>query len=59
MHAFPKAKSTAIRAVVYRANGRVENLGLISFKHRNPVIHWTVNAYIRLKDFINDRSRPE
>lgn len=54
---FPKAKSTAIHAVVTRANGKVEDLGLISFRHRNLVIHYAVNAYIRIKEFFNDRSR--
>lgn len=53
------AKQTSIHAVVTRKDGTVENLGLISYWHRNPIINWVVNAYIRLKDFINDRSRPK
>ena len=53
-----KPKYSSIRAVVTRADGTVENLGLISFKHRNLIIHWAVNAYIRLKDFYHGRSRP-
>lgn len=54
---FPKAKSTAVRAVVTRANGDVENLGLISYRNRNLVLHYAVNGYIKLKEFFNDRSR--
>lgn len=56
-YAFPKARSTAIRAVVTRADGRIIDLGLISYRHRNPFIHYAVNAYIALKDLFNDRSR--
>jgi hypothetical protein len=52
-----ETRSMALRAVVIRVDGRTENLGLISFKHKNPFIHYAVNAYIRLKDFFNDRSR--
>lgn len=57
IHALPEAKSTAISAVVIRADGRRVNLGLISFKHRNPIIHWAVNLYISVKDYFNDHSR--
>lgn len=53
------AKASAIHAVITRADGTVEDLGLISYWHRNPVINWTVNFYIRIKDFINGRSRPK
>lgn len=57
--AHARAKYTAIRAVVTRADGRVEDLGLISFRHRNLFIHVAVNAYIRIRDFLNGRSRPK
>ena len=53
------AKSGSIHATVIRANGQIENLGLISYWHTNPVMNWAVNFYIRLKDFINGRSRPK
>lgn len=32
-----KAKQITIEAVVTRADGRVEKLGVISFYHRNPL----------------------
>lgn len=51
------AKSSAVHAVVTRADGSIEDLGLISYWHRNPGINWVVNAYIFLKDKINGRSR--
>lgn len=54
-----QARSAAITAVITRADGRVERLGLISFYHRNPVINAAVNAYIRIKDFLHGRSRPK
>lgn len=31
---------SAVHAVVIRANGKVENLGLISFHSRNPLRRW-------------------
>lgn len=43
--------STAISAVVTRADGTVEDLGLISFSSPNPIIHWAVNLYIKTKRF--------
>lgn len=44
-----KAKSTSISAVVTRADGRIENLGLISYWHKNPLLRWPVNLYIWIK----------
>jgi len=52
INALPKAKATSIRLVVTRANGRVENLGLVSYWNRNPLKRWAVNLYIRLKEII-------
>lgn len=43
-------KCTSISAVVTRANGKVEPLGVISFRHRNPFIHYPVNFYIWIKE---------
>jgi hypothetical protein len=51
-HTQAKARRCSIRAVVTRADGTVEDLGLISFSHRNLFIHYAVNAYIRLKELI-------
>lgn len=45
------AKSASIHAVVTRADGSVEDLGLISFYHKNPLINFAVNKYIKLKDY--------
>lgn len=40
----------AIYIDVIRADGRVERRGLVSFYHRNPVINWAGNFYIKLKE---------
>lgn len=45
-----RARSTSIRAVVTRADGRVENLGLISYWSRNPLKRWSVNFFIWIKE---------
>jgi hypothetical protein len=52
-------KSVSIRAVVHRADGRKENRGLIAYWHRNPVLNFIVNAYIKTRDHIYGRSRPK
>ena len=45
-------KSVSIQAVVVRgATGKVENLGTVSYYHRNPLINWTVNRWIKFKDW--------
>jgi hypothetical protein len=43
------AKEMSISAVITRADGRVENLGLISYYHRNPLKRWAVQAWIFVK----------
>lgn len=53
-------KYQTIRAVVTRADGTVENRGIVSFSHRNPIINligaplarfngWAWERYYRLK----------
>ncbi len=53
------AKSSSISAIVTRADGSVENLGMIAFWHKNPLKRWAVNCFIKIKERINGRSRPE
>lgn len=43
------AKSASIRARVIRADGRVEDLGLIAFHHKNWIIRRAVNAWLVVK----------
>jgi hypothetical protein len=45
-----KAREGSISAVVTRADGRVENLGIICYWSRNPVKHWIVNQWIKVKE---------
>lgn len=40
----------SISAVVTRADGTVENLGVISYYNKNPVIHKMVNMWIKYKE---------
>jgi hypothetical protein len=35
-----KPKKVTVSAVVTRADGRVENLGVIAYHHRNPFFQW-------------------
>jgi hypothetical protein len=43
------AKSATFRAVVTRADGTVEDLGLIAYWHKNPFVRWAVNGWLKLK----------
>lgn len=52
MRANSGSKSQSVYAVVTRADGRVENKGLVAFYHKNPVIHFVVNAWIKLKEYL-------
>ena len=53
--------STSIEAVVYRADGRVEKLGIISYYHRNPLkrlamkvsIFCRINVYWRIRRWLH------
>ena len=43
------ARKASLHAVVTRADGRVENLGVISYYHRFAPLRWIVNLYINVK----------
>lgn len=43
------AKYTTIRATVIRADGRVEPYGAVAFAHRNPIVNWAGNLFIKIK----------
>jgi len=45
--ATPERKWTTVRAVVTRADGTVEDRGMISFQHRNPIISAIGNLYVK------------
>ena len=45
------ARKASVRAVVTRADGRVEDRGLISYYHRNPLLRWPVNLWLSAKTF--------
>lgn len=42
-----KAREATIEMVITRANGQVENLGVVSYWHRNPLkrLLWRLNQY--------------
>lgn len=54
-----RAKSSSISATITRADGSIENLGMIAFWHRNPLVRLAGNLLIKFKERINGRSRPE
>lgn len=54
-----RAKYSSISAVVTRADGTVENLGVIAFWHRNPFLRIAGNLLIKIKELFNGRSRPK
>ena len=43
------AREATIEMVVTRANGTVENLGVVSYWHRNPLkrLAWRVGNYLK------------
>jgi len=46
-----KAREASISAVVTRADGRVEDLGVISYYHRNPWkrLLWRISRFLKGK----------
>ena len=54
-----KAKSSSISAVITRADGTIENLGIVAYWHRNPLKRLLVNLYIWIKDKKHGRQSPE
>lgn len=52
-----KIKSSSIEAVVIRADGRVEPLGMVAYHSRNPIKHFAVNAWLYVKDRWRNRSK--
>lgn len=53
MHNVPaKAKNAYLHAVVTRADGSVEKLGVIAYYNRNPLFHYPVNWWIKIKEFM-------
>jgi hypothetical protein len=47
--AHAKTRKATLHAVVTRADGRVEDLGMIAYYHRNPIWRWIVNAFITVR----------
>lgn len=44
-----KPKSASISAVIIRADGTVEDLGIVEYYHSNPIINafWQVKLYLK------------
>lgn len=49
------AKKASLRAVVTRANGTVEDYGIIAYYHKNPVINMLMNRWIKVKEAMRMR----
>ncbi len=45
-----RPRSVSISAVITRADGRVENLGTISYFHKNPLLRWAWHGRRWLKE---------
>jgi len=43
------AKCQSLGLVKTTADGRRINLGVWAFSHKNSVVHWTVNTWIKAK----------
>jgi hypothetical protein len=44
-----KPRSATVEAVITRADGTVEKLGVIAYHHRNPVRSFFVNLWISIR----------
>lgn len=44
-----ETKQASLEMVVTRANGTVENLGVVSYYSKNPFKRWAVNLWIYVK----------
>lgn len=47
-----KPRAASVHAVITRANGNVEDYGMISYYHRNPLRSWAVNIAISVRRFV-------
>lgn len=52
-----QVQATKLRAVVTRADGTVEDLGLISYSNKNLFKHFSVNLYIKVRDLCRQVKR--
>lgn len=51
IHTTAKTKKASLSAVITRADGRIENLGIVAYQHRNPLIHYPMNLWIKFKEY--------
>lgn len=50
-----RAREASLYAVVTRADGTTEDMGMIAYYHKNPVLCWIVNAFIAVRRYITAR----
>jgi hypothetical protein len=55
--AHQQVREASISAVVTRADGSVEDLGIVSYYHKNPLKRWAFAIKRKLKEVFHDRSR--
>ena len=53
--ATPQRKWSTIHAVVTRADGTIEDRGIIAFSHRNPIINAIGAPLARFNGFVRER----
>jgi hypothetical protein len=44
-----KARRSTLEAMITRADGTVEHLGVIAYYHRNPIRRWSVSLWIHVR----------
>jgi hypothetical protein len=50
-------KKSTISAVITRADGRVQNLGVISAHHRNPVMNFLWQMRVKVNGILSHKHR--
>lgn len=56
-HQVPVKKHQSLRAVKTLADGTQLNLGLISYYHKNPIINFFGNMWVRINSILNRKKR--
>lgn len=54
-----RPRGSVVKATITRADGTVEDLGLIAFWHRNRLVNFLGQSLIRLRGARRGRSRSE
>jgi len=53
----PVRRCGVLRMKKIRANGEVLDLGIMSFYHKNPIINFFGNVWVRINSVLNRKKR--